>query len=236
MKSIFILLTTLLLSACFSELQAVKPTNNTEAEQGTEIFVVSHGWHTGFAVPAQLIQNQLPKLKERFDDAPYIEFGWGDEEFYQANEATTALTLRAALWPTDSVIHAVAVPEKASEYFPNSEVINLCLSSAGYSSLIKFISNSFQKNEAGKILQLGSGIYGNSQFYRGVGDFSLMNTCNKWTAKGLQSAGMDISPTFILTADSIMDYLATHKQAIITAEHHSTVICPKNKTTQSSFE
>jgi hypothetical protein len=40
-----------------------------------------------------------------------------------------------------------------------------------------------------------------------------MNTCNKWTAKGLKSAGMDISPTFKLTADSIMDYLKEYRKA-----------------------
>ena len=63
------------------------------------------------------------------------------------------------------------------------------------------------------MVELESGIYGNSQFYKGVGDFYLMNTCNKWTAKGLKSAGMDISPTFKLTADSIMDYLKDYRQA-----------------------
>ena len=41
-----------------------------------------------------------------------------------------------------------------------------------------------------------------------------MNTCNKWTAKGLKSAGMDISPTFKLTADSIMDYVKEYRQTL----------------------
>ena len=52
-----------------------------------------------------------------------------------------------------------------------------------------------------------NGLYGDSQFYKGVGDYHLMNTCNKWTAKGLESAGMDISPTFKLSAGSVMDYI-----------------------------
>ena len=58
------------------------------------------------------------------------------------------------------------------------------------------------------LLKLQKGIYGDSQFYKGVGNFHLMNTCNKWTAKGLKSIGMGISPTFKLTAGSIMNYLA----------------------------
>lgn len=35
----------------------------------------------------------------------------------------------------------------------------------------------------------------------------MMNTCNKWTAKGLKSAGLDISLWFKQTQDSIMSYL-----------------------------
>jgi len=59
----------------------------------------------------------------------------------------------------------------------------------------------------GKVKELKNGIYGNSQFYKGVGDYYLMNTCNKWTAKGLRSTGMDISTKFTLTAGSVIGYL-----------------------------
>jgi len=52
-----------------------------------------------------------------------------------------------------------------------------------------------------------NGIYGNSQFYQGAGKYYLMNTCNKWTTKGLKSIGMEISPTFKLTSSSVMNFL-----------------------------
>ena len=85
--------------------------------------------------------------------------------------------------------------------------------------LISFIENSFYKQSNGDIVPLKNGIYGDSQFYKGEGDYYLMNTCNKWTAKGLSSAGMDISTTFKLTAGSIMDYLL--KQNIALADGSS---------------
>ena len=62
------------------------------------------------------------------------------------------------------------------------------------------------------MIALGAGIYGDSQFYRGAGEYYLTNTCNKWTAKALQSAGMDISPGFKLTADSVMGYIKEWQQ------------------------
>ena len=77
-----------------------------------------------------------------------------------------------------------------------------------FKSLIKFISRSFYREESGNILKLNHGIYGDSQFYKAKGDFHIFNTCNKWTAKGLESAGMKISTTFKLTAGSIMNYLS----------------------------
>jgi len=57
-----------------------------------------------------------------------------------------------------------------------------------------------------------------------------MNTCNKWTAKGLKSAGMDISPTFKLTADSIMDYLKENRQALATGSTEHTNATPLHST------
>ncbi|MEN8257680.1 MAG: TIGR02117 family protein [Thermodesulfobacteriota bacterium] len=220
-----------LLTACSSKPYAVKYIEMSAVIEQEEIFIVNHGWHTGIVVPAKRIQNQLPKLRERFGDIPYIEFGWGDKDYYQAKEITSGLTLKAILWPTESVIHAVAVPKKADKYFANSVVEILCLSGREYSSLLRFISNSFYKDEHSEIVELKGGIYGNSQFYKGVGVFYFMNTCNKWTAKGLKSAGMDISPTFKLTADSIMDYVKEYRQALTTDSIGHSNAAPRRSTT-----
>ena len=62
-------------------------------------------------------------------------------------------------------------------------------------------------------MPLSKGIYGDSQFYEGTGRYSMLNTCNVWTAKGLNSAGFDISPMFNLTAGSVMNYLENTQPA-----------------------
>ncbi|MBS1256568.1 MAG: hypothetical protein MAG581_02393 [Deltaproteobacteria bacterium] len=180
----------------------------SETTPANEVYVVNHGWHTGFVVAAPDIQQIIPELKQRFGNIPYLEFGWGDSEFYQAEETTTGITLKAIFFPSDSVVHAVAVPTRADKYFQQSEVEKFCLGDAEFSSLLEFISGSFFRDEPGKVQQLKHGIYGDSQFYQGVGDFHIFNTCNKWTARGLERAGLDISTTFKLTAGSIMNYLS----------------------------
>lgn len=122
--------------------------------------------------------------------------------------------MQAIFWPTESVMHVVAVPKRAEDYFANSDVKTFCLHEGQYARLVSFIENSFKKDKNGNIIPLKNGIYGNSQFYKGEGDYYLMNTCNKWTAKGLSSAGMTISTTFKLTAGSVMDYLSEENIAL----------------------
>ena len=191
----------------------VEPAPGDTAEVNDEIFVVSHGWHTGIVMPAKLIQSRIPELKHRFGDTRFIEFGWGDKGFYQSTEITTGLTIQAIFWPTESVMHVVAVPEHPYTYFPNSQAEIICLNGNEYSTLARFIENSFSRDEYGNIVPTKNGIYGDSQFYSSVGDYYLMNTCNKWTAKALKSAGMDISTMFKLTAGSVMDFVVANNRA-----------------------
>ena len=110
-------------------------------------------------------------------------------------------------------MHAVLVPLKVDRYFKNSEVEKFCLEDSKLESLIKFISSSFYRDVSGNILKLNHGIYGDSQFYKAKGNFHIFNTCNKWTAKGLESAGMKISTTFKLTAGSIMNFLSREESS-----------------------
>ena len=184
-----------------------------EKSAKNEVYVVNHGWHTGFVIHASEIHKEIPELKQRFGNAPYIEFGWGDNEFYQAEEITSGITLKAIFLPTDSVVHAVALTLRADKYFKHSEVEKFCLEDSELKSLVDFISNSFYRDESGDILKMNPGIYGDSQFYKAKGDFHIFNTCNKWTAKGLESAGMKISTTFKLTAGSIMNFLSMERSS-----------------------
>ncbi len=95
MKVILLIVILSLLTACSSKPYVVKHTEMPAAVGQEEIYIVSHGWHTGLVVPAKGIQNILPKLRKRFGDIPYIEFGWGDKDYYQAREITSGLTLKA---------------------------------------------------------------------------------------------------------------------------------------------
>ena len=202
------LLPWLLLAGCADKPYVVQPPVEEEAGSGRyRVHVVSHGWHTGFVLPATALLDRFPQLRQRFGQAPYLEVGWGDGAFYQADEISWVLGARAALWPTDTVLHLVAVPRAPAEYFAASDVVALCLTDTQYERLRRFVSQSFQIDYRGVLAELGPGLYGQSRFYRADGRFHLFNTCNKWTAKGLKSAGYELVPFTKLTATSVMDWL-----------------------------
>lgn len=211
MKLIAFVFALLWLSGCTTKLYALKTTAGERDSGRNKIYVASHGWHTGLVIPTKDIAHDLPSLRKRFGDTKYLEFGWGDKGFYQAEKVTIRLALKALFWLNDSLMHVVAVPRSPHEYFSKSEVVELCLSNQEYRSLKQFVARSFQRNPSGQLIELRKGIYGNSQFYAAVDNYHAMNTCNKWTAKALKSAGMNISTTFKLTSGSVMRYIKTHQ-------------------------
>ncbi|MEP1213972.1 MAG: TIGR02117 family protein [Marinobacter sp.] len=213
MKAAGLLFVLFAIYGCSAKPYAVEPDVDAASPRASNVFVVSHGWHVGIAIAAEELNAVIPELEGRFAGAEYYEIGWGDEGFYQAHEITTAVTLRAIVWSRGAVVHVVALPASPAEYFPVSRVVRTCLSAEEAESLAQYLSSSFTRDGAGNLLELKRGLYGNSQFYEGEGRYHLLNTSNKWAAKALKSAGMDISPTFKLTADSVMAFVADNRKA-----------------------
>ncbi len=200
---LFLFATIFLITSCKTKPYVITETDII-APSDVDIFIVSHGKHTGIIVPASFIQNQLPQLKTHFGQVPYLEIGWGDQSFYEAEEITSLLTVNALFWPTSSVLHVVAVTKPPHQFFKDSVVRTININKEQYALLSSFIINSFTKIN-GHIIPTKIGLYPNSQFYAAEGSYHVMNTCNKWTAKGLKSAEFDIYPIFKVTSSSVMD-------------------------------
>ncbi|MDF3128890.1 TIGR02117 family protein [Kiritimatiellaeota bacterium B1221] len=177
---------------------------NPHAVRDQVIYVHNHGRHTGISLPAEVVNPQFPELAIRFPDAGFYEIGWGDAGFYQAEKITSRMTLSAVFWPTETVLHVVGYREHPLRYFRSSENQDVYLSREGLEGMIQFISSSFARNTEGHLRPVREGIYGDSQFFRGVGKYYLFNTCNKWTAKALASGGVNIGVAWKITSGSVM--------------------------------
>jgi uncharacterized protein (TIGR02117 family) len=210
---LLLLITTLLFSACSTGPSAVEGAGQFTGVGKNAVFITHHGWHTGVVVPAAAVQTRVPALKQRFGDVPYLEFGWGDKDFYQAEDVSFWLAMNAILWPTDTVVRVVAVPLNLADYFSQAGLVKLCVDDAALSSLLIFLVNSFAMDADDQPQAIGTLTGRNSQFYAGAGQYHLANTCNTWTAKALKSLGLDVSTSFKLTAGSVMNYLEKQTRA-----------------------
>ncbi len=178
------------------------------AAPSTELFIVNHGYHAGIVVPRAALAEQgsrpglsaIGYLATRFRDFDWLEIGWGDEAFYRevptAESLTIVLAMRALFRPGNpSVLHVVGVKGDPRAMFPNSDLVRVGISDAGFARLVDMLDATFARGK-GSVMpeQLGPGLYGTSLFFRANGTFHLFHVCNHWIADLLDAAGVPNAP------------------------------------------
>ena len=138
-----------------------------------------------------------------FPRAEYLELGWGDREYYQAEDFSVWLGLRALLWPTESAVHVVAFSGPIERAFPASEMVPLRVSPEGFERMVAFIAGTFHDDG----IRLGPGQREGSAFYASDRRFHLFETCNTWVARALQEAGLEVSPRRSISAEGLLSQL-----------------------------
>ena len=177
------------------------PTPNTKTRT---IYYVQHDWHSGLAWSQQGLE---AFGVESWKDAPYIEVGWGDRQFYFAGDKSILSTLRAAFIPSPSVIHVVSLAESPEKFF-QFPVIKIELSEAGFQNLFAYVKATFQQNEKGdRLPAIGKGQYGVSNFYEAVPKYFSAFNCNTWAAEALRTAGISVCPNRAVLAKNLSDQL-----------------------------
>ncbi|CAN5399593.1 TIGR02117 family protein [soil metagenome] len=196
------LLLAIFLSGCSTLPRVVPPAATTPRDtRDSKIFVTTNGWHTGIVVEADKLNALVPEFGRRFPSERYYEIGWGDAGFYRSKKITAALALKATLGANNpTVLHVVAFHREPAEYFGKDEVLALRITPDGYRSLLAYIASSLHR----PIQSLGPGIYGESEFYIGVGNYFLFNTCNTWTTKALASSGAVPRHAYKLTSGAVL--------------------------------
>lgn len=169
------------------------------------IYLVSHGWHTGIVVPRREIPEGFWRGGNDFPDAEFLEFGWGEEEFYRAEDPGFFQSFRAALFPSPAVLHVAGFQGPVTEFFASSGVVEIDLEREGFFRLAEFLDRTLVKPEHGEASAVGSGLYGDSRFYAAHGEYTLFNNCNHWVAQGLQTAGLAVDPDCAMTATAVFE-------------------------------
>jgi uncharacterized protein (TIGR02117 family) len=170
-----------------------------QTERGIAIYVIDNGIHTDLVLPASskvidwrnyLHLKDFPGADTTFS---HFAFGWGNRRFYMETPEWRNLSLdvalSAALGIGKSAMHVYYEPRPPK---PGKRVIQLNLSEEQYAELVKYIFNTFRKDENGRFLPIKSkGYTSTDNFYEANGKFSLLKTCNGWTNSGLKAAGVE---------------------------------------------
>jgi uncharacterized protein (TIGR02117 family) len=141
----------------------------------------------------------LIAVTQRFKQYPFLEVGWGDEEFYRrvptVGDLTLPIALRALFAPGNrSVLHVVGVHDDPARVFASGEVVRVTLSWNGFDQMLQKLDATFVPPRNGALPDAGRGLYGPSLFYPAVGTFSFMRVCNHWIAELLSAAGLPSTP------------------------------------------
>lgn len=164
------------------------------------VYVINQGtWHTGIALEAKYVPENLWPVKRDYPHARYLEVGWGDDDAYR-KDLTCWIAFKAAMWPTRSVLQLDAFAGSLDENFndPRTTIIEIKLSEAGFERLCKFIGDTHVLDKQGRPIALGD------DWYRARGKYCVFNTCNNWVAKGLRAAGCPITPAYCITRGPLL--------------------------------
>ncbi len=165
--------------------------NITLVHSQTDIYVRNISWHTGIIIPVDsLALEMIPEL-ESFEESDYVEFGIGDEVYYQKEDPTYYDAARAAVIPNTAVVKVKGrfiTPEKLAAYY-DGYIYKISINNNKYKKLLKYISDCIKREDDMPVI---SSIQhqSNSIFYKCTQKFHILNTCNNWVAKALDSSGI----------------------------------------------
>lgn len=158
-----------------------------------DIYLISNEIHVGIAVPKKNeIFDWETFLPEKIGHSDWVEFGWGDRRFYFEmptwEQFSLELAADALFIPDPAVMHVEHLlysPDVKEEH-----IRKISVSKETYQKLITELKSWFVLKNGEPILIKGKGYGPNDFFYEAKGSYSLVKTCNQWTADVLREAGL----------------------------------------------
>lgn len=168
--------------------------------------VVCNEWHCELILDLDYFDSESIVRKTRFSSSGYLQIGWGDRDFYMSRTPGVWYALKAALWPTDGVLHLRmhhGDEHQLSRHFRYHNVAVVRIREDQLNEMISYIEESFAKDPDGNPVYLDRGWWTNSAFYLSSRDYYLPHTCNYWTARALSRSGLNLTPLLYQRSSSL---------------------------------
>lgn len=156
-------------------------------EKPHTVYVTTNGVHTDIILHRSLLDEHFVSQLQNLEGKDYFAIGWGDKGFYLYTpswaELKISTALTAAFLPSETLMHITHY----KLLNPAWKSIQLC--DTQLSNLKKFIYESFEYDNNKSIIILeGAGYRDNDFFYKAIGSYTCLYTCNIWVNQALKKA------------------------------------------------
>jgi uncharacterized protein (TIGR02117 family) len=175
------------------------------------ILVVNYSWHSGIIIKKLDIPAHLIPEKEDFSDVEFLEIGWGHKGFYQAPKFKLSLAAKALFFPGKSTMAVYGFSGPPEVEYSDSKITALNLSPGQFYQVMEAIDKSFDRKGQARAEATLKMTNGGGYFYDAYGSYSMLRTCNNWTAKVLHRGGVPISTSlYSATANNVMSQVGRY--------------------------
>ncbi|MEG3940088.1 DUF2459 domain-containing protein [Microcoleus sp. S36b_A3] len=198
--------------------------NYSQTDCTVSVQIYNGGIHTEIIVPVKneyFDWNQYLPLTEIGRDATsdykYLSFGWGDRAFMLENPSSGSINpvtgFKALIFPNPSTVQV----QGYRVFPPDRETKCVKMSGENYLRMVIFIQNTFQLDGGGNKIKISYGYNKNDSFYEAKDSYSILRTCNDWTAEALRKAEVN-TPVWSTLSSSIMFHLNSGCECIVSSQ------------------
>lgn len=166
------------------------PINGPKPEAVVDtIYVHSNGVHLDISLPKKALSTSLIEGLPIAHNAAYLSFGWGDENFYlntpNWSDLKASTALNAMFFQSTTLLHLTPYQSLRNSWLP------IPVDSLQLAQINTYLNEAFALSKANQKQQIIGASYGyGDQFYRAIGSYSCLRTCNSWVNTGLKKSGL----------------------------------------------
>ncbi len=178
-----------LVSLLLSAITVNDDTPQDHPENKQAIYLSTNGVHLDIILPLELMDESLLQDLVIENQEKYLAFGWGDEGFYLNTPTWGDLTFKTAFkamfLKSTTLMHVTRHSQKRASW------TSITISNEELNKLNAFILQSFYLDSEGRKVELpNTGYHNYDHFYKALGSYSSIKTCNSWANSGFKKSGL----------------------------------------------
>lgn len=177
------------------------PTTNASQQ----IYFIYREWHTSILLPADAIRAHSKVMVEEATGQQFVRISWGDGDYFTGKNKTFGSATKALFISRYSALQVLTYIQPPFDEIPAETRVALVITEKGLRRLIRYLDNSFVRDDKGQSIPLPAYGEGVGHFYRAEGQYGLFSNCNTWSGRALQAAGLPVRSRLQLTAQSVFE-------------------------------